>query len=219
MTTRWMFEDISHVYDFFNHLLSMRLDAWWRYHMVRELRGVGLDVAAGTGESTQRLALRVAVSRVVGLDVARAPLSVAQKTRPGLYVQGDALALPVRGETLDFVTVAFGIRNFPDRVQAFREFFRVLRPGGRLHILEFQAPRIPGWRALYMAYLRYITPRLARLFGGEAVVPAYRYLGDSIAAFPHPRVIQRELREVGFSRVTLTPLTLETVVLYRAWKS
>lgn len=219
MSTRWMFEQISPVYDFFNHLLSLRLDAWWRYQMVRNLKGVGLDVAAGTGESTERLNRRPAVSRALGLDVARSPLLLAYKARPGIYLQADALALPIQSQTVDFVTVAFGIRNFPNRTQAFREFFRVLRPGGVLHILEFQTPRIPIWKTLYMTYLRYVMPRIARWIAGQDVVPAYRYLADSIAAFPHPTVIQRELKGIGFSSVDVHSLTLETVVLYRAHKS
>ncbi len=211
-----MFERISGVYDRFNHLLSLRLDAWWRYHMVRELTGTGLDVAAGTGESTERLVLRPGVRTVLGLDVARSPLLLARRIRPGVYLQGDALALPLRDASVNFITVAFGIRNFPDRMQAFREFFRVLRPGGRVHILEFNAPRIPLWGEVYMFYLRRIAPVLVRVIAGKDVVDAYRYLGDSIAAFPPPAIIRRELRKAGFAKVRATPLTLETVVLYRA---
>jgi len=211
-----MFERIAGVYDRFNHLLSLRLDAWWRYHMVRELTGRGLDVAAGTGESTERLACRPGVRAVLGVDVARSPLLLARRIRPGIYLQGDALALPLRDASVNFITVAFGIRNFPDRPRAFQEFFRVLQPGGRVHILEFNAPRIPLWGSVYMFYLRRIVPIVVRWIAGKDVVDAYRYLGDSIAEFPPPDTICRELQEAGFTGVRATPLTLETVVLYRA---
>ncbi|MCF6192472.1 MAG: ubiquinone/menaquinone biosynthesis methyltransferase [Candidatus Hydrothermae bacterium] len=214
---RDLFEGIHDVYDRFNHLLSLRVDAWWRYRMLQGLTGVGLDVAAGTGESTERLYVRPGIPQVVGLDIARHPLRIARSRRPGpVYLQGDGTRLPFPDDRFDFITVAFGIRNIPDRLAAFREFHRVLRPGGVLRMVEFTLPTLPLWGALYRLYLLHGIPRLAAWLAGPRVRDAYTYLGRSIHAFPSPSGLAEELQRAGFDHITARPMILETAVLYEA---
>ena len=214
---RDLFEQIHDVYDRFNHLLSLRVDAWWRYRMIQGLHGDGLDVAAGTGESTVRLWMRPGIRRVVGLDIARYPLRLARRRRPGpVYIQGDGTLLPFPDQRFDFITVAFGIRNIPDRRRAFQEFHRVLRPGGHLRMVEFTLPGVPLWGPLYTGYLLHMIPRLASWIAGKRVRNAYVYLGQSIRTFPRPADLAEELYTAGFRRIHARPMILETAVLYEA---
>jgi len=222
-----MFDAISPRYDLLNHLLSAGLDRRWRALAVRALALTGrehvLDLCTGTAD----LAIAAATARggraarVTGVDFAGAMLRVGlQKTRDrGLghrigLVRGDAAAIPLPAASADAAMIAFGIRNVdaPDRAAA--ELVRVLRPGGRLAILEFGVPRVPGVRQLYLWYFRRLLPAIGGLVSRHG--DAYSYLPESVGAFPEPAEFAALLERAGFTAVTARPLTFGIVYLYLA---
>jgi demethylmenaquinone methyltransferase/2-methoxy-6-polyprenyl-1,4-benzoquinol methylase len=223
-----MFDAIAPRYDFLNHLLSAGLDYRWRARAVRALGLTGrellLDVCTGTAD------LAIAASRAapdgihtIGVDASPAMLAVAERKieRAELaarvrLVRADATRLPVPSASVDGVTVAFGIRNVQDLSRACHEMCRALRPGGRLVVLEFGIPRLPGIRTIYLSYFRYVLPVIGRLISRDR--GAYAYLPASVDAFPEPDEFARFLQGVGFSGVSFVPLTFGIVNLYTAIK-
>jgi demethylmenaquinone methyltransferase/2-methoxy-6-polyprenyl-1,4-benzoquinol methylase len=220
-----MFDAIAGRYDFLNHFLSAGLDTRWRARAVRELalvRGARvLDLCTGTGDlaiAATRGAERV---RVLGVDFAHAMLRLGKNKlrQVGLddavtLVRGDATSIPVRDGWADAATIAFGIRNVAQPERALDELARVLKPGGRLAILEFGEPIVPGVRGLYNWYFRSVLPRLGRLVSKHD--SAYSYLPASVGAFPSPRVFSEMMEGHGFGGVRAVPLSLGIVYLYIA---
>jgi demethylmenaquinone methyltransferase/2-methoxy-6-polyprenyl-1,4-benzoquinol methylase len=141
----------------------------------------------------------------------------AGKTRSIALVRGDAMRLPVGDRVADATTVAFGIRNVQRPEVACAEMARVLRPGGRLAILEFGVPNIPGVSALYLWYFRRILPLIGRMISGHS--GAYTYLPASVGTFPPPAEFMTLLRQAGFTDVRAVPLTFGIVYLYTAAKA
>lgn len=221
-----MFDAIAGRYDFLNHLLSAGIDARWRTRAIASLALTGrervLDLCTGTGDLA--IAARRAqppAARVVGIDFAGAMLRVGHDKlqRAGLtdritLVRGDATRIPAGESTVDAVTIAFGIRNVQDVAAACAEIHRVLKPGGRLAILEFAVPTVPGISAAYLWYLRHVLPRIGRLISRHDA--AYGYLPASIDAFTAPKEFVNILRQTGFVDVVPVPLTFGSVVLYTA---
>ena len=219
-----MFDAIAPRYDLLNHLLSMGIDRRWRTRAIESLRLTGretlLDVCAGTAD----VALQArGAARVVGVDFARAMLAVGQRKVRGAgeqaritLVRGDAANLPVRDASVDAVTIAFGIRNVERTERACAEVARALRRGGRLAILEFGVPRIPGISTLYLWYFKYLLPRVGRLVSGHTV--AYSYLPASVGAFLPPPAFMAMLEKAGFTTVRADSLSLGIVYLYTATK-
>jgi demethylmenaquinone methyltransferase/2-methoxy-6-polyprenyl-1,4-benzoquinol methylase len=224
-----MFDAIARRYDFLNHLLSGGIDRRWRKQAVASLRLTGrervLDVCTGTADLA--IAARTAhpaASSVIGVDFARAMLGVGldKLRRRGLadriqLARADAMRLPVADNAVDAVTIAFGIRNVESPAAACGEMYRVLRPGGRLAILEFAVPTVWPFRSVYMAYFCFVLPRLGRLFSGHTA--AYDYLPASVGAFAAPDEFVALLRGIGFADVAARPLTFGVVVLYTACKA
>lgn len=219
-----MFDAIAPRYDLLNHTLSLGLDRRWRARAIRALdpaTSVLLDVCSGTADMAL-LARRLGrASRVVGVDFAGEMLARGlKKVRAGgegstiALVRGDAACLPVATASVDAVTVAFGIRNVERMMDACREMARVLRPGGRLLILEFGVPKVPGLSRLYLWYFKYLLPRIGRGVSGHDA--AYAYLPASVSAFPSPEQVCEGLRASGFQDVGAVPLTLGIVYLYVA---
>jgi demethylmenaquinone methyltransferase / 2-methoxy-6-polyprenyl-1,4-benzoquinol methylase len=223
-----MFDAIAPRYDLLNGVLSGGLDRYWRRRAIRSLGFTGaetlLDVCTGTGD-VAIAAARVSrgARRVLGVDFAGAMLRRALEKAQARQldgrvrvVRGDAMNLPVPDETVDGVIIAFGIRNVavPEAVCA--ELLRVLRPGGRLAILEFGLPVVPAVRPLYLWYFRQVLPRIGRVVSRHDA--AYSYLPASVGAFPWGDAFARILREQGFNNVKARPLTLGVVYLYTASK-
>lgn len=221
---RGMFASIARSYDLNNRLHSLGIDQRWRRRTVR-LAGVRpgdqvLDVACGTGDLTALFA-ETPASRVIGGDFTPEMLELArvkQRRVPNAakvsYVEADAMALAFADASFDVVSIAFGIRNVAAPVRALAEFRRVLRPGGRLVVLEFDQPRNPLVRAVNQLYTCRIMPWTATLISGDRS-GAYRYLPRSVGTFMKREEMLRAIGDAGFSDVTATPMTLGVAVCYR----
>ena len=225
-----MFDAIAPRYDFLNHLLSAGIDRRWRAAGIRSLKLTGretlLDVCCGTAdvalESRRgRLSGSPCAARVVGVDFSGAMLARGlQKVRAAgeaariSLLRADAMRLPAGDRSVDAVTIAFGIRNVQRPEVACAEIARVLRPGGRLAILEFGVPRIPGIKPLYLWYFTHVLPRIGRAISGHG--GAYSYLPASVGTFAPPSAFVETLRRAGFSDVRADPLTFGIVYLYTA---
>jgi demethylmenaquinone methyltransferase/2-methoxy-6-polyprenyl-1,4-benzoquinol methylase len=224
---RGMFAAIAGKYDLNNRVHSLWRDQAWRRCAVRAA-GVregdtAVDVACGTGDLTEHLA-RTGAGAVTGIDFTPEMLEVARRklTRlPGAarekvrYAEGDAMALPLENASADVVTIAFGIRNVQDPAAAVREFARVLRPGGRLVILEFDRPSFPPARWLNDFYCGWVMPRTATLISGDRS-GAYRYLPKSVGSFMARQELCGLMERSGFGGVSSRGLSLGICVCYRA---
>ena len=221
-----MFDAIAGRYDLLNHLLSAGIDRRWRARAIRALGLTGdervLDLCTGTGDLAVAAArAQPGAARVVGIDFAGAMLRVGgEKLRRTKLdarvslVRGDATRIPLHDAAVDAVTIGFGIRNVEDMATACREMHRVLKTGGRLAILEFAVPTMPGLSACYLWYLRRVLPRIGRAVSRHNA--AYGYLPASIGAFAAPDEFVKILRQAGFSDVCAVPLTFGSVMLYTA---
>ena len=218
-----MFDAIAGRYDFLNHFLSVGLDTRWRARAMREAqlprRARVLDLCTGTADLAIAALHAEPSARVVGVDFAGAMLRVGldKLRRRGLIsrislVRGDAAKIPVADAWADAATIGFGIRNVAQPELALRELARVIAPGGRLVILEFGEPRIPGIRTLYQWYFRYVLPRLGRAVSKHD--SAYAYLPASVGAFPAPSAFAATISSHGFREVRAVPLSLGIVYLY-----
>lgn len=222
-----MFGRIARWYDFLNHFLSFGQDYFWRRALVRTARladaGLVVDLAAGTLDVSLEILRQHPGVRVAAADFSLPMLARGKRklTRGRaeriLPVQADARSLPLPDATADAATIAFGIRNILPRAGAYAEILRVLRPGGRLCILEFGTASRPVLRGLFNLYLDAVLPILGRLVSGDP--GAYRYLADTIRAFPDERALARELYEAGFESVYYTPMHFGIVYLHVAKKA
>ena len=226
---REMFAAIAHRYDLNNRVHSFGRDQAWRRFAVRQARvregDLVLDVACGTGDLTQTFA-KTDAGAVVGIDFTRAMLDLATAKRAKLparecgritYMEGDATLLPIANASVDVVSIAFGLRNVAHPAKAVREFARVLKPGGRLVVLEFGRPRNSLVRALNDWYTGRLMPRTATLISGDNS-GAYRYLPRSVGTFMSQDALCSLLRDSGLSEISATPLTLGVCSCYRAIK-
>lgn len=224
---RSMFGRIARRYDAANLILSGGADRWWRYRLVRAVGRLAprrvLDLATGSGDVALALS-RTLDSRVevVGLDFCQPMLAQAEAKKSAAgplrhanvtFHHGDILNLPFPDASFDAVTIAFGLRNLEDRPRGLCEMRRVLRPGGRLFILEFSQP-FAWFRPIYYFYLRRLLPGIAGLVTGDRA--AYFYLNETIGEFPDRNTISREIASAGFSEVSACPLTLGIVALHAA---
>lgn len=217
-----MFSGIAGKYDLLNHVLSGGIDFYWWWRMARASGAAKgkrmLDVAAGTGDSSIALARRGA--EVVSTDFTHAMLRLGppkfrrKKLASHIWASSDAdaQALPFKDGAFDGLAICYGIRNVEQRAKAYAEFLRVLKPGGRLTILEFSTPVIPGFRSLYTWYSLKVLPRIGALVSGDH--SAYTYLPESIRSFPDQRKLAQELDAAGFKEVRWTNLTGGIVALH-----
>ena len=221
-TIQRMFAEVAPGYDRANRALSLGIDVWWRRQTVRTtgvVRGErGLDVCAGTGDLT--LALQRAGADVIGADfcapmLAHARAKAERHAAPGArFVAADALSLPFADATFHFATVAFGIRNVSDPAAGLRELARVVRPGGRVVVLEFTKPRVPVLGAAYRFYFRRVLPALGRWIS-RTRTDAYRYLHDSVMVFPEREQFLDLMRAAGLNAPRQRLLTGGIAAIYR----
>ncbi len=213
---RTIFSEIAPRYDLLNHVLSMNVDRRWRRKAVDRLSADSgdrslrvLDSCAGTYDLSLELARRPGFrGRVVASDFARPMLVEGREKLAGDPVDpvcGDGLELPFGDDTFHGAMVAFGVRNLADVDRGVRELFRVLRPGGRLVILEFTTPPNPVMKHLYLFYFHRVLPLIGRLVSGHPW--AYTYLPESVKDFPGPEELARRLSGVGFRDVDWSYLT------------
>lgn len=221
-----MFDNIAGSYDSLNHIMSLDADKSWRKAMIaklgetdgnRELRV--LDLACGTGDSSIAIAQGLPAATVTGLDLSEGMLEVMKEKvgRADLEnritaVRGDGECLPFADGTFDRVSIAFGIRNFQNREQGLAEMLRVLRPGGRLVILELSLPEQKLIRGLFKLYFLHILPLIGGLISGNR--GAYRYLPESVLRFPPKDIFLNMLTSAGFVNVGHKALTFGICRMY-----
>ena len=222
------FSSVAKRYDLANHWLSGGIDFFWRHRLVQHAKQDQpvdvLDLATGSGDVL--FALRQGLgdqARLIGLDFCEPMLEQARAKRQKKALEeggnqllaGDCLDLPFADESFDLITIAFGLRNLADRAKGLSEMRRVLRPGGRLIVLEFSQPYI-WFRPFYYLYLRGVLPWVARWLTGDR--NAYLYLGSSISEFPDRTGLVHEIEQSGFSDVRAHALTFAIVALHEGKK-
>lgn len=221
-----MFNNIAGKYDFLNHFLSMGIDRGWRKKAIAEIAKVQpgriLDVATGTGD----LAIAAAAlepEKITGIDIAEQMLEMGRKkiTAQNLssiieLQRGDSEALPFADNSFDAVTCAYGVRNFEHLEAGLKEMSRVMRPGGKLAVLEFSRPKSFPVKQVYTFYFKYILPAFGKMVSKHS--RAYTYLNESAMAFPEGKVFIEILADCGFKECKARPLTFGITTLYTATK-
>jgi len=222
-----IFSGIADSYDVFNRLSSLGVDRGWRKAAVKAAAlkpgSRVLDLCAGTGDLTLALAREGVASEAVGSDFVPEMLAVAERKARRhegptavSFCQADAQDLPFQDSSFDAATVAFGVRNLPDRAANFREVRRVLKPGGRYVVLEFSRPPFAPFRGLYHFYLRHVIPAIGGALTKDR--ESFEYLNDSILQFPTQAQLAAELRNAGFSAISWENRTGGIVAIHVAVK-
>ena len=221
---RQMFSRVAPRYDLLNHLLSFQVDRYWRSFTIDKIRDAAgrpgarvLDLCCGTGDLLAAVG-RVHAGPLFGADFCRPMLTTAAAKlgRRSRLIEADALALPLPAESFDLLTIAFGLRNLANYRKGLEEMYRLLRPGGRLAVLEFSQPRGRLLGAVYGFYFRHLLPRLGGAISGAG--SAYRYLQQSVDKFLSPDELAAAMKTVGFHEVRHWALTGGIAVLHVAVK-
>lgn len=222
-----MFNRIAGRYDLMNRFLSARIDISWRKKAIKMLKsdkpGHILDVATGTGDMALMAWHQLKPKQITGIDISDGMLEIGRKKieKEGLteFIQlhtGDAETINFPSETFDAVMVAFGVRNFENLEKGLEEIKRVLKPGGRLIVLEFSKPRRNVVKGLYNLYMGLVAPQVARWFRQNK--EAYQYLNESAKAFPDRHLFTDILKKVGYSDTGFQPLTFGICCIYAGKK-
>jgi len=213
---REMFSGIARRYDFLNHFLSVNTDRRWRRLVRKKLEDVLiredaliLDVACGTGDLSLELQ-KNAKAKIIGTDFCRPMLSIAfdknEKNNEQIpYIEADGMNLSFADASFDAVTIAFGLRNFSNWQDGLKELHRVLKKGGKIVILEFSTPIVPGFKQIFNLYFTQILPRIGGAVSGSR--GAYQYLPDSVSRFPDQKNLAEMMGETGFDKVEYVNLT------------
>ena len=217
-----MFDSISDRYDFLNHFLSLGIDILWRRKAISLLKEIQpkviLDVATGTGDFSIE-ALRLKPQRIIGVDISEGMLDVGRRKMREKKIDhiiqlqsGDSENIPFADNFFDAVIVAFGVRNFENLEQGLSEMLRVAKPGGKVVILEFSRPSKFPMKQLYNVYFTTILPLIGRWISRDQA--AYRYLPESVQAFPDGNDLIKILSDVGYKNPQSDPLTFGISSLY-----
>jgi demethylmenaquinone methyltransferase/2-methoxy-6-polyprenyl-1,4-benzoquinol methylase len=224
-----MFDRISGKYDFLNRLLSLGIDKKWRKKALLTILPHHpshiLDIATGTGDLAFMADKLLKPDLITGVDLSAGMLSIAQKRLESMagkinsriqFLKGDAEKILFDANTFDAVTVAFGVRNFANLQEGLKEINRVLKPGTPLMVLEFTKPRVFPFRQLFDIYFRHLLPLIGSWTSGDR--RAYKYLYESVQAFPDYEAFNNELRKAGFENPSYTPLSAGICAIYVAYK-
>ena len=221
-----MFNNIAPEYDKFNYLASLNIDRIWRKRAISSLKPYSpqrvLDIATGTGDLAILINKILKPETIIGCDISEGMMQVAREKcrKRGVtnirFEKEDCTALSYPDNSFDAVTSSFGVRNFQELEKALGEMQRVLCPGGHLVILELSSPTHFPMKQLFPIYSRYVMPLVGRMFSKDA--KAYKYLPDSIAAFPQGEVLQNAIKEAGFSEVEFHRYTGGVCTFYLATK-
>ena len=222
-----VFSSVASRYDLMNDLMSAGIHRLWKDAMMDWLAPrTGqrlLDLAGGTGDIAFRFLRRAPGATAIVCDMTEAMLDEGRKRSEAKnlgdrldWIAGDAMALPFKDSSFDVCAIAFGIRNVTQPEEAIAEMFRVLRPGGRLMVLEFSKPGNPGMRWLYDRYSFNVIPEMGRVFAGDR--ESYQYLVESIRKFPDQEAFAGMIRAAGFERVKFRNLTMGVAALHSGWK-
>ena len=221
---KYIFNDISSTYDFLNHFLSFGIDIIWRKKFIKSLHFSNgdkvLDVATGTGDVAFAIRKKYKTD-IMGLDLSVNMLEIAKKKSKKLkvddidFIEGDAESLPFNDNTFDKLVISYGLRNLGDCKKGLEEFYRVLKPNGKLGILEFLRPKSTIMAKIFKFYFNNILPRIASLFSNSK---AYRYLPESVENFISPDELKILLKEVGFHDVSSKNMSFGITTIVNAKK-
>ena len=217
-----MFDNIDYRYDFLNRFLSGGIDIIWRKKLLFKLKESNpktlLDVATGTGDVAIMAVRILHPDKITGIDISEGMLEIGRKKITKLLLnnkiellKGDSEAINWSNDSFDAVTVAFGVRNFENLEKGLSEILRVLKPGGKLAILEFSKPA-GSFRLIYNLYMNTLAPFFGRLFSKDK--EAYQYLNSSVKAFPQGKTFLHILEQVGFQETSLNRLSLGICTIY-----
>ena len=222
-----MFNNISKTYDFLNHFLSLGIDIIWRKKAIGDLKALQpklmLDVATGTGDFAFEAIKILKPTQIIGVDISQGMLDVAKKKiaeRNLGHVYsvkiGDSEKLPFESDHFDAITVAFGVRNYENLEQGLSDMFRVLKPGGKIVVLEFSKPQRFPIKQGYNFYFQHILPVFGKLFSKDS--RAYTYLPESVAAFPDGKAFTALMEKVGFKTTKHISMTFGICSIYTGIK-
>ena len=218
-----MFDSIAGRYDFLNHFLSAGIDISWRKKAIKELKNIYpkilLDVATGTGDVAILANEILRPAKIVGIDISDGMLELGRKKISKLNLSkkielqnGDSERIYFNDNFFDAVTVAFGVRNFENLEQGLSEMLRVLKPGGKVSILEFSRPKTHLFKGIYNLYMKSIAPGLGKMLSKNK--EAYSYLNNSMQAFPDRENFIAVMKKAGFQQTYYKPLTLGICCIY-----
>ena len=218
-----MFDSIAGRYDFLNRFLSGGIDVWWRKKAIGQLKKLNpkkiLDVATGTADVAIMSTGILHPEKITGIDISDGMLDIGRKKikKRGLektieLLNGDSETIKFNDNSFDAVTVAFGVRNFEHLEKGLNEIKRVLRPGGKLVVLEFSKPKTAGITQLYNVYMKLVAPNVGKLFSNNG--NAYKYLDESIKKFPEGKNFTLILDNLGYTNTYCKPLSLGICSIY-----
>jgi demethylmenaquinone methyltransferase/2-methoxy-6-polyprenyl-1,4-benzoquinol methylase len=218
-----MFDDIAGKYDFLNRFLSAGIDIGWRKKAIAQIASLHpktiLDVATGTADVAIMASGILKPEKITGIDISDGMLQVGRQKveKAGLnkiieLLNGDSETINFKDASFDAVTVAFGVRNFQHLEKGLSEILRVLKPGGKLVVLEFSQPKMPGLKSMYNLYMKLICPNVGKLFSKNR--NAYKYLDESIKKFPEGKNFTLILDNLGYSNTYCKPLSLGICSIY-----
>ena len=218
-----MFNDIACRYDFMNHFLSAGIDVKWRRKAIQQLLDLKpkriLDVATGTADVAIMASGILHPEKIIGIDISEGMLEIGKRKVEKLGLQANIELLNGDSETINFddnsfdaVTVAFGVRNFENLEKGLSEIKRVLKPGGRLVVLEFSKPKMQATKIFYNLYMKIVAPNMGKLFSKNR--SAYQYLDESIKKFPEGKNFTDILDKLGYGKTYSKPLSLGICSIY-----
>lgn len=218
-----MFNSIAYRYDFLNRFLSAGIDVWWRKKAIQQLREIApkkiLDVATGTGDVAILTWRMLQPEKITGIDISEGMLELGRKKIEKLQLQqkidlqkGDSETIRFEDDIFDAITVAFGVRNFQHLEKGLKEMHRVLRPGGKLVVLEFSKSDNGILSVLFNFYMNKVTPLIGKLFSKNK--DAYQYLNDSVQAFPEGQTFLNIMHDAGFTQTYLKKLSFGICTIY-----